>query len=498
MNRIRCSLASSIASLALLVSSIAHAEVTVKIINGNDATPGAWPFMVALIAKTAKSSAAGHFCGGSLIGPQHILTAAHCVSERGGTIDPRDLVVQIGGDNLSFNPLNGREVLGITTHPEYDEREFNYDFAILKLKEPVSISPVGLALSTDAALYTAGATATVLGFGKTDPQLSILPFVLQQASIPLVSDQTCMDEIGRYFNPVSQLCAGVKASSETAQDGIDSCQGDSGGPLFVSDGVGGQKQVGVVSWGIGGCANHRTRGVYSKVMSSDNFLTSYPQAKPIPQSAPSLLAPPNPTVGSTLTCSPSESFYGDAPTLLTYRWYRYTNVGNMEISGASSNTYTATAEDNEVFCTVEASNSGGSNGALGSNSITLASNPPPPPPQTDTTKPTGSIRALTCNTRSCSFVAIASDNMSGVSSVKANVEISYLDRSSQQAKGTKAKRVIITRVVRADSKFNSVWEGEFRLARKVRQRVKVTLLVRDWAGNNNVRAGTRVMGVLAD
>lgn len=499
MNRFSRSLLRSLTSAMFLFTSSAQADVHVKVINGHDATPGAWPFMVALVGKNAPSSADGQFCGGSLIGPQHILTAAHCVTDDWGSpIDPRDFVVQIGGDNLTFNSLNGREVLGLTVHPKFDPYYVSNDLAILKLKEPVGVTPIDLALSSDAALYAGGTSATVIGYGKTDPRTPILPFVLQEANIPLASDQTCMNELGRYFNPATQLCAGVKASSATSGDGIDSCNGDSGGPLFVSDGIGGHKQVGVVSWGMGYCANEKTRGVYSKIMANDAFVTSFPMAKPLPEGSQILSAPQNPTVGSILTCTAS-TFYGDAPTQITYRWYRSSRSGSERIAGASSSTYITTDLDNEVLCTVEASNAAGSTGELLSNQISLTSTPPPPqPPSPDTTQPTGSIRALTCSTRACSFVAIASDDMSGVSSVKASVELSYLDKTSKKTKGTQAKKVTIKRIVRAESAFNTVWEGQFRLARKIRQHVKVTLLVRDSAGNNNMAAATRVASVLAD
>lgn len=485
--------------LSTLSASIANAEFHSKVINGSDAAPNAWPFMVALLSSTASSSANGQFCGGSLIGPRHVLTAAHCVSDDyGRAVDPRSVVIQIGGGNLTFAPINARDVLGIAVHPEYNSKELYNDLAILTLKDPVSSTPVELALTSDASLYTAGTTATVLGYGLTDPKLPILPFALQQASMPVVSDQTCMNEIGRAFNPASQLCAGTRSSSATTIDGIDSCQGDSGGPLVVSNGTGGYKQIGVVSWGFG-CANEKTRGVYSRIMGNDAFVTSFPMARPFAQGVPTIPDAANATVDSVVTCNPP-TFYGDTPTSTTYQWYRKSSVtSELAIPGATSATYTIQAGDAIVYCSVEAANSGGSSGLVYSSDQVDVSTPPGPVgPMQDTTAPVGSIRAMNCSSRACTVIAFASDTASSIAAVQLRADLSYQSRAGGGSKPGKKKTVRVRRTINATPGIGSIWEGQLRLVRRNRQTLKITLRVTDSAGNINTAADVRTRTVVAD
>lgn len=486
----------SAVSLVALSASFADAQFKSKVINGSDAAPNAWPFMVALVDASAPSAADGQFCGGTLIGPRHVLTAAHCVTDDyGWVIDPRSLVVQIGGDNLTFAPLNGREVLGISVHPDYNKYYIYNDLAVLVLKDPVATAPVELALTSDAALYAGGTSATVLGYGMTDPKLPLLPFTLQEATIPVASDQTCMNEIGRYFNPASQLCAGVRSSSATAYDGIDACYGDSGGPLVVSNGTGGYKQIGVVSWGLG-CANGKTRGVYARIMGRDSFVTSFPEARPFALGDPTIPEAANATVGSTLTCTPP-AYYGDAPTQITYQWYR----GQAAIAGATAATYTAVPDDwySSLSCSVEASNSAGSSGVVFSRPLGLLGAPPTVANSVqDTSAPTGSIRVLNCSSRTCSVIAFASDSTSSIASVQLQAEFSYQPKKGFGSKGSKKKAVKVRRTVTATTSFNSIWHARIRLVRKTKQNVKVTLRVTDSAGNTNTEADVRARTVVAD
>ncbi|XP_026480934.1 trypsin-7-like [Ctenocephalides felis] len=193
-----------------------------------------------------------HFCGGSIIAKDWILTASHCVEEK----SPKFLSVRVGS---KFHKKGGRvyNVTEIITHPKFNEAvEYEYDVALLRLESPIAYTacttlPVSLAES--GYEVPAGSMLSVTGWGATK-QGGPVTHALRGVKVPALSYEDCRKSMGEENVNESMLCAGFP------EGGKDSCQGDSGGPLVDEKRV----QVGVVSWGQG-CALPEKPGVYAKI-----------------------------------------------------------------------------------------------------------------------------------------------------------------------------------------------------------------------------------------
>ncbi|MER6996166.1 serine protease [Streptomyces sp. NPDC000410] len=253
---------------AQAASSDERAKPGARIIGGVQQPDNAYPWMAALLTKGPGSAQKRQFCGGSLLSPDIILTAAHCVT---GT-DAKDIEVTVGRTVLS-NKRQGqlRNVNTIVSHPRYLKGDEAYDLALLELAKPVTgIAAVKLpTLGTDALLRP-GAQATVIGWGNTNTELPTFPDRLRGVNVPLLSHPECTATYPEY-NKAVNVCAGV--------EGKDSCQGDSGGPLFRK--VSGRTyQIGIVSYGEG-CAEQGAPGVYASTSSAKlwNTLAESPEGK---------------------------------------------------------------------------------------------------------------------------------------------------------------------------------------------------------------------------
>ncbi|XP_062872374.1 chymotrypsin-like protease CTRL-1 [Trichomycterus rosablanca] len=241
-----------ISCLALVASTLGCGVPTTKpqisgynrIVNGENAVSGSWPWQVSL-----QDTTGFHFCGGSLLNQYWVVTAAHC------RVTPSRHLVVIGEHDRASNaePLQVKNIAKAITHPYYNSQNFNNDVTLLKLSSPAQmtnrVSPVCLA-STNVA---AGTRCVTTGWGKTAYTSS--PYILQQTALPILSQAQCMQYWGQNRITDAMICAGAS--------GVSSCQGDSGGPL-VCESAGVWYQVGIVSWGTSNC-NVRTPAVYARV-----------------------------------------------------------------------------------------------------------------------------------------------------------------------------------------------------------------------------------------
>lgn len=186
-----------------------------------------------------------HFCGGTLIAPNRVLTAAHCVEDMSNNTIANRLQVVLGTTSISSR--NGAEVLrvtGVQLHPRFDAAILN-----LASRSTMPVAPI----NENQTAPTPGTNTFVAGWGVTRENGNISRN-LKFAQLRVVSNRDCSRVYGRSINE-GTICAYA--------DGADACQGDSGGPLFSFDG---QKLtvVGVVSFGRG-CARPNIPGVYARV-----------------------------------------------------------------------------------------------------------------------------------------------------------------------------------------------------------------------------------------
>src|SRR4051812_17989128 len=256
-------LAPVVALLLLALPSSASA-----IVGGQPATRD-YPHMAALLYEPAGGSSYDFTCGASLVAPDMVLTAAHCVTDdrdgdqRNEVVPASSLRVVLGTKKLSA--ASSGETLAVTEvlrEPAYDESTDSFDVALLRLERASRSTPIRIAGAADRGLWAAGGAVTVTGWGTQlfpDPAGLTISDELREVTVHARSDAECASSaVLDTFDPHTMLCAGEPSG------GKDACQGDSGGPLMGSGPSGALTLVGVVSKGMG-CGFPTQYGVYGRV-----------------------------------------------------------------------------------------------------------------------------------------------------------------------------------------------------------------------------------------
>lgn len=259
-------LATLLSGLALLLlglgfglptaASGAGTDAGASIVHGKPTTIKDWPWQVALVMKhSGNSTRRDFFCGGSVLAPRIVLTAAHCVV--GMTSAQRERLRVISG-RTRLNSTQGETtaVSGIRIAPRTGGRNSTgrfsfrvFDVALLKLAAPVEAEPIKLAGSDEGRTFSTGQVVWTTGWGKMTPWTNQVPDTLRKAKLVVQSDRLCGLDSNLSYPRDTLLCLGSAEGHSSA------CSGDSGGPL-VAWTTSGYRLVGATSGGDRFCRGY--------------------------------------------------------------------------------------------------------------------------------------------------------------------------------------------------------------------------------------------------
>ncbi|WP_317987241.1 trypsin-like serine protease [Stigmatella hybrida] len=241
----------------------APASASQEIVGGANTTIAENPWQVSL------QDGSFHFCGGSIINENWILTAQHCVNSGGSISKPGRVVAGI--TKVSGSSAGQiRTVAEVVVYPGYVDANIGKDAALLRLSSPLDLSgpnakaiPLATAADGSAGFPSTGSSVRVTGWGTLRSGGSS-PDTLQTVDVSVLTNAQAQSSYPQETISADQLAA--------AAAGKDSCQGDSGGPLTALKGST-RVLAGIVSWGYG-CADARYPGMYARVSSFESWINS--------------------------------------------------------------------------------------------------------------------------------------------------------------------------------------------------------------------------------
>ncbi|XP_023131890.2 transmembrane protease serine 7 [Amphiprion ocellaris] len=243
---------------------VGSSKVTERIVGGVNSGEGKWPWQVSL------HFAGSLYCGASVLSSDWLISAAHCFSKERFS-DPRYWSAHLGMLTQGSAKYVA-EIQRIVVHEYYNAyNAFDYDIALLQLKKswPPSLSPLvqPVCLPSSSHTVTESHRCWVTGWGYRSEDNKVLPSVLQEAEVSILSQNDCK-KIHSLVSP-RMLCAGVPSGER------DACNGDSGGPLSCQAPGGGRWfLIGIVSWGVG-CGRENLPGVYTRVNKFTSWIYSH-------------------------------------------------------------------------------------------------------------------------------------------------------------------------------------------------------------------------------
>ncbi|XP_020501674.1 chymotrypsin-like elastase family member 2A [Labrus bergylta] len=235
-----------------------------RVVAGEDVRPHSWPWQISL--QSDSSGYWRHVCGGSLLSPDWVLTAAHCINDR------YNYRVELGKHSLTKSEEGSVALTAakIITHEDYNILLSRNDIALIKLSSSVTFSDTIMpaCIPDEGVVLPHGAPCYVTGWGRLSTDGPPAD-TLQQALLPVVGHDTCsQQDWWSVLATDKMVCAGG--------DGITAgCNGDSGGPLNCQNPDGSWDVHGVVSFGSGqGCNVFQKPTVFTKVGSYINWMNT--------------------------------------------------------------------------------------------------------------------------------------------------------------------------------------------------------------------------------
>jgi len=256
-----------------------HEDSKARIQGGVIANRTSWPWQAGIRLQHAADQTY-HHCGAVLLNHGWVATAAHCVYRR----DKPKLTVLLGDyNNKEWEAVEAeRGVAEIIIHPEYNNRNYDNDLALLRLDQPVDytsyIIPICL---PGSSLKIAGKKGYVTGWGRIYDE-GPEPSLLNEVDVPILSNSDCnslfkLAALDEHVQEDIWVCAGYR------EGGKDACDGDSGGPLSVAD-IQGETTIwtlgGIISWGPSSCGERYRPGVYTRIPNYVAWIGNIIQVEP--------------------------------------------------------------------------------------------------------------------------------------------------------------------------------------------------------------------------
>nr|XP_034984551.1 acrosin-like [Zootoca vivipara] len=239
---------------------LAGSHNLLRVVGGSNVLPGTWPWMVSFQVLTRKGYT--NFCGGSLISPRWVLSAAHCFQK---PKQIRFIRLSIGAHRVSKPGPDAqrRSIKRLVNHKLYkrgSNNKVHNDISLVELNEPVNctdyIQPA--CLPEDSMVVSLLKHCYVSGFGIMDSITGQKADIMQEGPVDIIPEAIC-SKPDWWSQAILEenICAGH------IQGGIATCKGDSGGPLMCRE----QRSerywvIGITSWGPSFCGQEKKPGVY--------------------------------------------------------------------------------------------------------------------------------------------------------------------------------------------------------------------------------------------